>query len=347
VHAVARSGSFSRWHCAARRAREWTQALSRWCAEQPELVAFTSKCLVHRAEVLQLRGDWGEAMEEVSHACETDAEGDESKPPASAFYRQGEIHRLRGEFAAAEAAYRRANRRGREPQPGLALLRAAQGDTEAGLAALRRLLAAASDPLRRARLLPALTELALSVGELAQARAAAEELKTIAAEFRTDVLVGKAAQAIGAVELAEGNPGSASTALRESLATWRDCGAPYEAARVRVLIGLACRELGDEESAELEFDSARATFEDLGARTDLARLDALRSGSRRPESELLTPRQLQVLRRVADGKTNREIAGDLRVSERTIDRHVSNILTRLGVSSRAAATAYAFRNNML
>ena len=327
------------------RAGEWTLALRRWCEQQTGMVAFTGTCLVHRAEVMQSRGAWSETLEEVRLACERATRGDEAQPPAAAFYRRGEIHRLRGAFEAAEKAYRDASDHGFEPQPGLALLRLAQRRADAARAMVRRMLTATDDPLRRARLLPALIEIALAAGDDDEARTASMELDEIARRFPTDVLRALAARGRGAVELTSGSAEGALVDLREAFELWTKAGLPYETARVRVLISGACRRLGDVESADLEIGAARAEFERLGAKPDLAVLDSPRASFEgRPT---LTPRERQVLARVAAGKTNRAIAAELQVSERTIDRHVSNILTKLSVPSRAAATAYAYTHHLL
>ena len=329
------------------RAREWTLALTRWCEQQGEMLAFTGTCIVRRAEIMQFRGAWVEAMAEACHACERVSQAGERKPPAAAFYRQGEIHRLRGEIRAAEEAYRNASRLGSEPQPGLALLRLAQGRIDTAGAAIRRILSAATDPLHRAKLLPAYIEISLVAGHVREARSASVELDEIAERYATDVLRAMAAHARGAVELAEGRTQFALSTLRHAFELWQQAEAPYDTAKVRLLIALACRELADFESAELEFDSARALFERLGATPDLARLDLLRSRARQTNQLGLSPREFQVLRHIAAGKTNKAIASELFVSERTIDRHVSNIFTKLSVSSRAAATAYAYNHKLL
>jgi DNA-binding CsgD family transcriptional regulator len=329
------------------RAREWTFALTRWCQEQPELLAFSGTCLVHRAEIMQFQGAWVEAMTEACRACERFSQAGKQKPPGAAFYQQGEIHRLRGEFRAAEEAYRNASRLGSEPQPGLALLRLAQGQTDAACAAVRRVLSAATDPLHRAKLLPACAEIALAVGDVSEARGASAELDEIAGRYATDVLRAIATHVRGAVELADGRTHVGLSCLRQAFELWQQSDAPYESARVRLLIALACEELGDAESAELEFDSARLIFEQLGAAPDIAHLNWLRNRAKHPTRHVLTPRELQVLRRIAAGKTNKAIATELSISERTVDRHVSNILTKLGVASRAAATAHAYTHSLL
>ncbi len=328
------------------RAREWTEALRRWCERQPEMVAFTGTCLVHRAEVLQFRGSWAEAMAETQRAHERAGE-DGAREPAAAFYRRGEIHRLRGELDAAEQEYRNASRSGVEPQPGLALLRLAQGRTAAARSALRRVLEATADPLRRASLLPAYVEVALAAGDVPEARDASAELHDIAERYGTDVLQALASDARGAIALAEGRARDALRDLHRALALWRQGEAPYESARTRLRIAETCRRLGDAESAELELDAARASLDRLGAATDVARAGALLGTGRRTAAHGLTPRELQVLRRIAAGKTNRAIAAELAVSLRTVDRHVSNILNKLGVPSRAAATAYAYEHDLL
>lgn len=333
------------------RAREWTAALSRWCEEHSQPVAFTGTCRVHRAEILQFHGAWADALAEAGRAGEPPAaDGEPGRPLPAALYQQAEIHRLRGEFAEAEAAYRAASRLGHEPQPGLALLRLAQGRPDAARAALRRLVAATPDPLPRARLLPAHVEIMLAHEDLPEARRAGIELRALAEALDADVLRAAAAQAEGAIALADGGGRAALGALRRAFEAWTRLEAPYEAARARVLVGLACRALGDEETRALEFAAARAAFERLGARPELARLDALERRETEAPSRVtgrLTAREGEVLRLVAAGQTNRVIATRLGVSERTVDRHVSNILDKLEVPSRAAAIAQAYRRGLL
>ena len=298
------------------RAREWTAALAQWCEEQPEMVAFTGVCRVHRAEIMQLRGAWQEAIEEAQRARER-AQGVGRQAAAAALYQQAEVHRLRGEFAAAEEAYRSASQWGLEPQPGLALLRLAQGRTDAAVAAIRRAVGATADRLQRTKLLPAHIEIALAVGNIRKRAAPATSWRRSPASFDTGVLGAMAAHARGAVELAEGDPHAALGSLRRAFEVWQQVEAPYAAARVRVLIGLACRALGDDDGGGLELDAARAVFEQLGAAPDLARIDALIQGASSVHRHGLTPRELQVLRQVAAGKTNKAIAAELCLSEKT------------------------------
>jgi DNA-binding CsgD family transcriptional regulator len=329
------------------RAREWTSALAKWCEEQPQLVSFTGACLVHRAEILQLSGAWLDAIEEARHAGERLFQVNNRKDAAAAFYRQGEVHRLRGEFAEAGQAYRSTSQWGGEPQPGLALLRMAEGRADVAAAAIRRAVSTTTDRPHRTRLLPAHVEIMLAVGEIDEARSACRELEEIAEGFGTEVLRAMADHARGAVELAEGDARAALASLRGALAVWQEVGAPYEVARGRVLAGLACRALGDDDGARLELDGARAMFEQLGATPDLARVDSLASGEPSVRSHGLTPRELQVLHLIAAGEPNKVIAADLHLSEKTIDRHVSNILNKLDVSSRTAATAWAYRHKLV
>ena len=206
---------------------------------------------------------------------------------------------------------------------------------------------AATDQLQRTRLLPAYVEIMLAVSDIENARSACRELADIAEGFDTGVLSAMAAHAQGAVELAEGDAQAALGSLRRAFEAWRQVEAPYEAARVRVLVGLACRAFGDDEGAGLELDAARAVFEQLGAAPDLARIASLTKATLSGRPHRLTPRELQVLRLVAAGKTNKAIAAELFLSEKTVDRHVSNIFNKIDVPTRAAATAYAYEHNLI
>jgi DNA-binding NarL/FixJ family response regulator len=330
-----------------RRAHEWTEALTAWCGKQPEMVTFSGRCLVHRAEILHLHGAWPQAVEEARRAGERLAHAADSWAIGAAFYRQAEVYRVLGDFPAAEAAYQQASRWGHQPQPGLALLRLVQGRTDAAQAASRRLVAETTERLGRAKLLPAQVEIMLAAGDVEAARDAAGELAEIAERYDTQALRAVADHARGAVLLAEGDARAAVAALRGAGAAWRELEAPYEAARVRVLVGLGCRALGDEEAAAMELEAARTVFAQLGAAPDLARLEALAHREDAGKAHGLTERELQVLRLVATGTTNHAIASQLFVAEKTVDRHVSNIFTKLGVSSRAAATAYAYQHRLL
>jgi DNA-binding CsgD family transcriptional regulator len=320
------------------RAQEWTAALTSWVAEQQGMVPYRGTCLVHRAEILQMRGAWSEAAEEAGLACDQLAQSGDFGL-GLAHYRLGELARLRGEWNLAEQAYHRAAADGAEVQPGLALLRLAQGRPEAAAAGLDRALAEYGPSERRPAVLAARVDVALSAGDLAAARGAVAELQRYADPAQPTYLRGLAEHRCGALLLAEGQAGAALPRLRRAWSHWDRVDAPYEAAKTRLLVAEACRALGDDDAARMELDAARAALQALGAAGDLAALQETGSGP-------LSAREREVLGWLATGATNRAIAGRLFLSEKTVARHVSNIFAKLGVTSRAAATSYAYEHGL-
>ncbi|HEY7028923.1 MAG TPA: LuxR C-terminal-related transcriptional regulator, partial [Gemmatimonadales bacterium] len=330
-----------------RRAQEWTTALAEWCASQPDLVPYQGNCMVHRAQILQLHGAWDEAMEEARQARELFADPPGQRAIGGAYYLLGELFRLTGNYREAEQAYLAAGHHRYQPEPGLAQLKLAQGDENAATGAIRRSLKEVRDRKLRPLVLSAAVDIMLAVKELAEASAAAEELREMAKHLDAPYLKAAAAQAEGSVLLAQGKPHEALTRLRNSWVLWCALEAPYEAARSRVAIGLACRTLQDPATADLEFEAARREFHRLGAKPDLESLRRLIAPADSSAAGGLTLREVEVLREIAAGKSNRKIAQDLGISEKTVARHVSNIFTKLGLSSRAAATAYAYQHHLV
>lgn len=330
-----------------RRAQEWTIALGHWCDAQAGLVPFRGNCLVHRSEIMQLRGMWAEALDEAERARERFTRPSVQPAIGLATYQLAELHRLRGERGLAESEYLEAGLQGHDVQPGLALLRLAQGRFGAAQVAIGRALDETADRSVMPKLLAAAVEIAVAAGDVEGARDAADQLGAIATSRAAPVLEAMAAYASGSVLLAEGDARSAASELRQAWRLWEELGIPYEAARARVLIGVACRELGDDDGARMAVGAARRTFADLGAAPDLARVD--RTLGHAPTSSVggLSPRELDVLRLVAAGLTNRAIAAELVLSEKTIARHVSNIFVKLGVTSRSAATAFAYDQHIV
>jgi len=330
-----------------RRAREWTADLTRWCDSHPDLAPFRGQCLVRRAEIMQHHGAWGDAMEETEAARQRLSTPAGQPALGLAYYQQGELHRLRGEYTEAEEAYRQAGQWGHDPQPGLARLWLALGRMDAALAAIGNALDVARDGGARARMLVAYVEIAVAARDVAAARASVDELQAIAANFATPLLDAVSASLRGSVLLAEGDGEAAVDVLRRAWDAWQELEAPYEAARTRMLLGLALRRLGDEISARMELEAAGWAFRQLGATPDVERVEELTAPSADRSRRGLTRRATQVLRMVAAGRTNKAIAAELFLSERTVDRHVSNLLAKLGVGPRTAATAYAYEHDLV
>ena len=324
---------------------EWTSALERWCAEQPGLLAFTGQCAVHRGQLLRLRGEWDPALDEFELAAARYRQVGSPDAAALSAYEAGEVLRLRGEHAAAQESYERAADSGFDPQPGLALLWLARGDQSAAVAAVERLLAEPGGPVQRCRVLPAAVELLLAAGQVDRTRDLAEELSGIADDVGCEPLQAAAAQASGAVELAGGDPAGALPYLRKAQQLWARAEAPVDRARARVLLGRALASVGDADAARRELEAARTVFRQVGARPYADEADRLLAPASPPAG--LSAREVEVLRLVATGRSNAQIAADLVLSEKTVARHLSNIFTKLAVGSRTAATAYAFEHGLV
>lgn len=327
------------------RASAWTTALSRWCAAQPALVAFTGQCAVHRGQIMRLHGAFREAVEEFDAAIARYLAGPATAAAGLALAERGDVLRVLGEVDAAEASYEQAAAHGHEPQPGLALLWLARGRASVARAAIGRLLDEKTDPVGRSKLLPAAVEIHLAAGDLDRARDAARELEAIAEAFGSECLGAMAAYGSGRVELAAGDAAGALPYLRTALAIWTSLPAPYDAALARLQIGRALQAVGDGDSAASEFAAARRVFVDLDARPAVSEADALVAPARLPAG--LTGREAEVLRLVAGGRSNAQIAAQLVLSEKTVARHLSNIFGKLAVGSRTAAAAYAFEHGLV
>jgi ATP/maltotriose-dependent transcriptional regulator MalT len=326
------------------RAASWTSALTRWCDTQPGLVPYTGQCALHRGQIMRLRGAYDEALAEFAQAQRRYVKEGTVAPAGMALTEQGDVLRIRGKLDEAEVAYRQAAELGHEPQPGLALSWLARGRTTAAITAIHRLLAEAHDPVHRSWMLPAAVEVLVSARLLDEARQHADELTGIASAFGHSALRAMAAYAAANVELASGELEDALSHARESCRLWSGVGAPYETARARVLVARALRELGDEDSATTEFAAARRAFAEVGAAPAATEVDRL-LGRARPAG--LTERELEVLKLVAEGRSNPDIARVLVLSHKTVERHLSNIFTKLDVPSRTAAAAYAHEHGLM
>jgi DNA-binding CsgD family transcriptional regulator len=325
------------------RCRSWTESFLRWCDSQQDLVLYRGHCFLHRAEMLALHGAWPEALIEARCACDRLAAPVNPSALSGACMVEGDLLRLTGDVEGARAAYQRAHELGRDPQPGLALLRFAEGRTDAADAMIRRVLGETEDPMSRVRVLGAYVEIVLGAGDLAAANGAADELRAIAVELGTPYLRAQAAKARGWVLLVGNNAEGGLVELRRAFMEFHELGAVYDAARARLLIADACASLGDADAAAMESDAALAALASLGCPTPS---DA-RSETATPHPDGLTARELEVLALVAQGKTNRAIANELFISEKTVASHVSHIFTKLDVASRSAATAYAYDHDLV
>jgi DNA-binding CsgD family transcriptional regulator/tetratricopeptide (TPR) repeat protein len=323
------------------RCRSWTDSFTRWCDTQQELVLYRGHCFLHRAEVIGLTGAWPEALDEARHACDRLASPVNPMALGAACAIEGDLLGLLGRLDEAEASYERATEFGHDSQPGLSLLRLARGRVDAADAMIRRALGEAGDPMSRARLLGAYGTILLTAGDVAGARTAADELRGLAGEIRTPLLRARAAHLAGAVLLAEGGATAALVELRAAFTECNTLGARHDAACARLLIAEACAALGDHDAAAIESSAAQAALASLSVDPRIHVEDDAAS------SHGLSPRELEVLRLVAQGKTNRVIAQELVVSEKTVASHISHIFTKLAVTSRSAATAWAYDHSLV
>lgn len=325
------------------RAGEWTESTLKWAEDNHPFAIFPGICRVHRAVVLKRRGSLAEAEREAARACEE--LGDRHVGNTAAAYAEvGDIRRRLGDLEEAEAAFAKAQELCGRPCGGLALLRLAQGRVDAAMATIADCLRGTTNPLGRSALLPMFVHVAIAAGDLPGATDALAELEATASAFATPTLRATVASTRGRLALANGDPTAAAT-LQQAVEQWGALDVPYEVATARTLLGQALRLNRDEQGAAASFDAAAKLFDQIGARLDaqLATGDDVR-----PELPAgLTEREVEVLQLIAAGMTNNEIADALYLSAKTISRHLSNIFTKIGVNSRAAATAFAFEYSLV
>lgn len=330
---------------------EWTAALDQWRRDRPGVRAFGGECALHSGQILALRGAWGAAMEEFSAAGQRFEMNSQVYAAGAAARERGDLLRIRGEFGPAELAYQESAEHGCDPQPGLALLWAGRGETDAAAAAVDRCLAERIIPARRIPLLPQSIEVYLLLGDIERAAELAAELEQLARQSGCEIALAAAAQAYAGLELLRADAPAALPYARKAIQAWKKIGCPYRATQSRVLLGRALRVVGDKASADAELHAAARGFESLGAHPEAQEtrnllIDPQASGTATYPSGL-TEREVQVLRLVAAGHSNREIAGTLYLSEKTVARHLSNIFAKLDVGSRTAAAAWAFARDLL
>jgi DNA-binding NarL/FixJ family response regulator len=325
------------------RVAEWTTALTTWCAAQPGLVQFTGQCALHRGQLMRVRGAFVEAVREFEGAVERYLATGWMPPAGLALTALGDVHRLLGQDAAARAALLRAVELGHDPQPVQALLALAEGRRESAAASVRRMLTEPRDPIHRSQVLPGAIEVLLAT-DVGAAEPLVAELRELADAIGTPALEAQAARGAGALALIRENTQDALAHLRRAMMAFLALGFPYDAADARLLLSRALAAAGDAEAAAQELEAARAAFAALGAQPGLHACDALTGPAALPGG--LTAREVEVLRLVAAGRPNQEIARLLYLSEKTVARHLSNIFTKLHVASRTAAAAYAFKNGL-
>ncbi len=326
------------------RAGEWTRALTRWCDAQPGLLAYTGQCATHRGQLLRLHGAFADAVQELERAVERYAAFGGDPALGQAQYELGETHRLLGDLASAERSYETAAEHGHPGQPGRALLWLAQGRAEDAAAAVRRLLAERQGPVPRVQVLPAAVQVLVAAGDAEEASPLAEELLALGTRFGCTALRAAGQHAVALTSLSSGNGGGAVESAQRSLELWAELSAPYEVARCRVVLGRALRLLGDEHSAVGELEAALSELTALGAGPERREVATLLATAGQPGG--LTAREVEVLRLVSTGMSNHEIAHELTLSEKTVARHLSNIFTKLDVTSRTAAAAFAYEHHL-
>ncbi len=329
------------------RAKEWTEALTRWCDINPEIVPFRGQCLVRRAEILQFHGEWDHALEGTAKACDLLTRPPGEPAAGEAYYRKAELHRLLGDFEAAEVCYQEAAKLSRNPQPGLAMLRMTQGKLGAAVTSIRNTLKETTDQIRLAELLPWAINIMVEGNHMEEATEAVQQLNEIAQDFDSPYLQAMAAHCKGGVFFAKGNYQFALEQLQKALKMWNWLHFPYESALTRELKGLVYREMNDIDNSEAELLAAQWNFEQLRAVPDFERVSRLLAKEKKYEIHGLTLREVQVLKMLAAGKSNKLMANALFISERTVDRHVSNIYQKLRVSSRVEAASFALKENLL